>query len=105
MSEDYAKVADSSEVSEGSLKSVMVGSDEVCLANVDGKFYAIGNVCTHRGCPLSDGWLEGNVLECSCHGSRFDVTTGLVVRGPAMKSESIYEVKLEDSSILIKKPS
>ncbi len=102
---EYVKIADISEVPGGSLKSVVVGSDEVCLANVDGELYAIGNVCTHAGCSLSDGWLEEAIVECACHGSRFDLTTGQPVRGPASRPEPTYEVKIDDSSILIKKRS
>ena len=55
----------------------------IALANVDGTFHAIDDTCTHRGCSLADGQLTGSVVRCACHGSRFDVTTGAVVGGPA----------------------
>src|SRR6188474_3195942 len=55
----------------------------IALANVGGTFYAIDDTCTHRGCSLGDGKLTDKVVRCACHGSRFDVTTGAVVGGPA----------------------
>jgi glycine betaine catabolism B len=85
--------------------AVEVDGEKVCVANVEGKYYAIGNVCTHMGGPLAEGKLEGNVVQCPWHGSRFDVATGKVLRPPAMREEPTYEVKLEDNtnSILIRK--
>ncbi len=53
-----------------------IGTQQVLLANINGKFYAIGNLCTHVGGPLDRGKLEGHEVQCPLHGSRFDVTTG-----------------------------
>jgi glycine betaine catabolism B len=78
--------------------AVEVDGEKVCVANVEGKYYAIGNVCTHMGGPLAEGKLEGNVVQCPWHGSRFDVATGKVLRPPAMREEPTYEVKLEDNT-------
>ena len=59
-----------------------LGGEEVLVANVGGVFHAIGNRCTHRGGDLSAGRLEGRVVTCPRHGSRFDVTTGEALSGP-----------------------
>ena len=75
----------------------------MCLANVEGKYYAIGNVCTHLGGPLAEGKLEDYEVQCLWHGSKFDVRSGKQIRPPAVRSEPTYEVKVEDDSILIKK--
>ncbi|MFN2529919.1 MAG: Rieske (2Fe-2S) protein [Pyrinomonadaceae bacterium] len=50
--------------------------EELVIYNVDGEFYAIENSCPHRGAPLSEGSLCGNVVECALHGWQFDVRTG-----------------------------
>ena len=72
------------------------------LANVDGHYYAIGNLCTHEEGPLDEGRLEGHEVECPWHGSRFDLRTGAVAEGPADTPEPSYEVKVEGESIFIR---
>jgi len=96
---DFVRVASTAEIPEGAMKKVMHGGQQVLLVNVKGKFYAIGNVCTHVGGPLDKGRLDGHEVECPLHGSRFDVTTGLVKRGPAARPEPVYEVKVEGSEV------
>ncbi len=87
------------------MKEVQVKGENVCLVNVEGKYYAIGNVCTHEGGPLGDGTLEGHEVECPWHNSRFDVRTGEVTNPPASEPEPIYEVKVDGNDILIRKRS
>jgi nitrite reductase/ring-hydroxylating ferredoxin subunit len=84
------------------MKEVQVKGESVCIANVEGKFYAICNICTHEGGPLADGTLDGYEVECPWHNSRFDVRTGDVKSPPAGEPELVYEVKIEGSNILIK---
>jgi nitrite reductase/ring-hydroxylating ferredoxin subunit len=84
--------------------STTIIQSKICVANVEGKYYAIGNVCTHMGGPLAEGKLEGNVVQCPWHGSRFDITTGKVLRPSAVREEPTYEVKVEDNNtILVRK--
>lgn len=99
---DFVKVAEGKDIQSSTMKVVEVNGEKICLANVEGKYYAIGNVCTHVGGPLAQGKLEGYEVECPWHGSRFDIRTGKVVRPPAMRSEPIYEIKVEDDNILVK---
>jgi 3-phenylpropionate/trans-cinnamate dioxygenase ferredoxin subunit len=65
---EFVKAASISEVPAGKMKKVKVGENEVLIANVGGKYYAIGNRCTHAGGSLSEGLLEGNVVTCPKHG-------------------------------------
>ena len=103
MGEDFVKVAETEDVQVSQMMAVEVNDERICLANVNGKYYAIGNVCTHMGGPLAEGKLEDYIVQCPWHGSRFDIRSGKVVRPPAMKPEPIYEVKVENNDILIKK--
>jgi len=66
----------------------------ISVARVDGRVYAFDDLCTCGDvpCPLSGGLLTGTTLMCQCHGSRFDVTTGAVVNGPATRALTVYEV-------------
>jgi nitrite reductase/ring-hydroxylating ferredoxin subunit len=60
-----------------------VAGTKVIITNASGHLYAFDDTCTHRGCSLAKGKLDGTTLTCACHGSQFDVTTGAVLRGPA----------------------
>jgi nitrite reductase/ring-hydroxylating ferredoxin subunit len=95
------KVASTKDLAVGRMKSVEAGGRPVLLANLAGEYYAIGNVCTHMGCLLSDGILKGENVQCICHGSVFDVKTGKVVSGPAKKPEPSYQAKVEGDQILV----
>ncbi len=99
---DFTRVASTSEIPDGKMRKVLVGAQQVLVANVKGKYYAIGNLCTHVGGPLDRGFLENTEVQCPLHGSRFDVTTGQVKRGPAMRPEPVYEVKVESDNILVR---
>jgi nitrite reductase/ring-hydroxylating ferredoxin subunit len=101
--EGFEKVAETSDVPNGGMKIVKMNETEVLVANLDGKLYAIGNKCTHVGGPLGKGKLEGSVVTCPWHGSRFDVKSGAVIAGPAANPEPTFQVKVENSAIWIKK--
>jgi ferredoxin-NADP reductase/nitrite reductase/ring-hydroxylating ferredoxin subunit len=103
MSEDFVKVADTKDIQPSRMKEIQIDGENICVANIDGKYYAIGNICTHEGGPLADGTLDGFEVECPWHGSKFDVRTGEVTSPPASEPESIYQVKVDGSNVLIKK--
>ncbi len=104
----FVKVAETLEIPFGQMKTVKLAEKEVLIANINGVFYAIGNRCTHRGGELAKGTLEGNIVTCPKHKSKFDVTTGKVISGPKVplihpniKDEPAYAVKIEGKDILI----
>ena len=78
-----------------------VSGNRIAVARVADAFYAFGDTCTHQGCSLADGKLDGTTLTCPCHGSQFDVTTGEVLRGPAQEPVQSYPVRLEDGAVRI----
>ncbi|MGD9535497.1 MAG: Rieske 2Fe-2S domain-containing protein [Candidatus Nitrosocosmicus sp.] len=102
MGSGFIRVADIKDIQPSQMKEVQVEGESVCIANVGGKYYAIGNICTHEGGPLADGTLHGYEVECPWHNSKFDVRTGKVTSPPADKPEPIYEVKIEGNDIFIK---
>jgi nitrite reductase/ring-hydroxylating ferredoxin subunit len=103
MSDGYVKVGQVNDFPAGSLKKVVVNGEEVVIANVGGKLYAIADKCTHRGGPLSEGELEGNTVTCPWHGGQFDLTTGKVTGPPPLKDVASFDVMIEASSVLLKK--
>ena len=76
----------------------------VFVVSIDGKTYAMGNVCTHAGGPLNEGkWIEREgacMIECPWHLSLFDVRTGAVRQGPATFPEVAYETRASDDGFL-----
>ena len=100
---------------EGKPNKVIVGGQEILLAKVTDKFYAVSNRCLHLGGDLSRGNLEGTVITCPKHASQFDITDGSVVRwlkGSGLMSSIVktinqskklnsYTVKVEDSTVFI----
>ena len=104
----FYEVAKTNDIPEGTMKAVLIQDKEIVVVNYDGNFYAINRRCTHMGGDLSKGKLEGKIVTCPRHGSRFDVTTGVSISGPRIgflklktKNEPSYQVKVDNGSIKI----
>lgn len=76
------------------------GGRPVAIFNIDGNFHAVQGKCPHRGGPLGEGELEGNVVTCPWHAWRFDVCTGANADNPNLKL-ACYPVKLEGDDVLV----
>jgi nitrite reductase/ring-hydroxylating ferredoxin subunit len=101
MSDPFVKVGQLNDFLSGSMKKISVSGEDVLVANVGDKLFAIGNTCTHRGCSLDEGELEGNIVTCPCHGGQFDVANGKVVGPPPSKDEPSYEVEIRGTDVLV----
>lgn len=104
----FYEIAKADDISEGTMKAVSVQDKELIVVNYEGNFYAINRRCTHMSGDLLKGKLEGKIVTCPRHGSRFDVTTGKSISGPRIgflklktKDEPNYQVKVENGSIKI----
>lgn len=97
----FVKVAATNDIGPGKMTGVKAKGKTILIANIGGKLHAIGDSCTHKGCALSRGTLEGAVITCPCHGSRFDVRDGKVIGGPAKLAETAFKVKAEGKDILV----
>lgn len=97
---NYITVAQVGEIPDGGRKVVEVGETYVLIANVEGEYRAIEDVCTHDGNELSDGVIEGHTIECSRHGAIFNLRTG---RGtfPAVVAVATYPVRIEGDTVQI----
>ncbi|HMD65364.1 MAG TPA: non-heme iron oxygenase ferredoxin subunit [Stellaceae bacterium] len=102
MPDEFVAVAKASELSSGQMKWVAVDRERVVLANVEGVFYALRDVCGHRNAPLSRGKLDGYLIECPLHFAQFDVRTGELVNGPVSTSVPIYQVRVQGGTVSIK---
>jgi nitrite reductase/ring-hydroxylating ferredoxin subunit len=95
------KVAEATELKPGESKVVMAGERELALFNVAGKFYAVDNICPHRGGPLGEGILDDSVVTCPWHGWKFDVTTGI---SPVVKTAKVetLECVIEGNDVKVR---
>lgn len=89
------------ELGERELAAFPVTGKRIAIAKVGDAFYAFGDICTHQGCSLAEGQLDGTTVTCPCHGSEFDVTSGEVLRGPADEPVRSYPVRIEDGLIRV----
>jgi 3-phenylpropionate/trans-cinnamate dioxygenase ferredoxin component len=99
---DFVEVAKTNEIPADSMKNIAIHNQSILISNINGKYYAIGEKCTHAKGSLSKGKLEDKIVTCPRHDSKFDVTTGNVVGGPAKQNEPTYEVKVEGNSIKVR---
>lgn len=97
---DFFNVAKVSEISNGEMKIVF--NDLVALANVEGQFYAFGNICPHAGGPIGDGFLEGCVVECPWHAAQWDLRTGEALTALATADIPLFEVRIVGDDVEIK---
>ncbi len=97
----YVKVAKAHEIAPGSMKAVEVDGVPLVLCNVDGKYYALHDECTHENYPLSEGTLEGCALVCMLHGATFALETGDVLEPPAYEAVRTYAVKQEGGDVYV----
>ncbi|MBV9587144.1 MAG: non-heme iron oxygenase ferredoxin subunit [Alphaproteobacteria bacterium] len=101
--EDFVPVAKTSDVPPGGMIVIAVDRERIMLANVDGQFYALRDMCGHRNAPLSRGRLDGHIVECPLHFAQFDVRTGKLVDGPISADVPAYEVRIEGDTILLRR--
>jgi len=97
----WIDVAGVDEIAPGDVMGVDVDNLAIAVANVDGSFHAIGDICSHAHAYLSEGPLEGCQLECPLHQARFDVRTGEALTPPAVEPVPAYKTKVENGRVLI----
>ena len=95
------RVASTSEVAPGHVRVFSAGDKSIALANLNGKFYAVDNLCTHDNGPLGEGRIDRNTIECPRHGARFDVQTGAVKALPAVRPIKTYRVEVEGEEVKV----
>ena len=85
----FVEVAKLDEVPAGKMKHIELNGKEIMIVNLDGKFYALNDRCSHTNAPLSMGHIQDSILTCPMHGARFDIATGKKVSDPKMPSFNI----------------
>jgi 3-phenylpropionate/trans-cinnamate dioxygenase ferredoxin subunit len=98
---DWVTVGTAGEIGDGEVSSYGAGERQVAIANVDGDLHAFDDICTHQQCSLAEGELDATIIECPCHGSQFDITTGEAVHGPAADPVDVFEVREQDGELQV----
>jgi nitrite reductase/ring-hydroxylating ferredoxin subunit len=93
---------DAGELEDGGPLSAMAGDTPVLLLRHNGHVHALHDRCSHRGCLLSTGAVEGESITCPCHGSRFDLRDGSIQRGPATAPQPVFETRESDGRIEVR---
>ncbi|MGH9338803.1 MAG: nitrite reductase small subunit NirD [Acidobacteriota bacterium] len=96
----FVFVAGVDEIPSGQGRVVRANGKEIALFNVQGRFYALDNICPHRGGPLGEGRLKGHVVTCPWHAWSFDVISGNCTVTPLADAQT-FEVKVEDGQIQV----
>lgn len=97
---EFVAVGDEADVAGDDMTIVNVDGTSVLIARAQsGRLCAIANTCSHLGGPLGEGSRDGDVVACPWHGSRFDLCSGDVLKGPAVFSQPRYEVRAQDGKI------
>lgn len=96
----FLRTAKKEEVPPGVIREYAIDGKVFALANVAGKLFAINNVCLHRGGPLGQGELHGQLVTCPWHGWQYDVTSGKLAANPALGVET-YAVEVRGDDIFV----
>ncbi len=101
--EDWTPVGTSGEdLAEQAPRTVQVGDTPVLLVRSGGRVHALHDRCSHRGCSLASGRLEGDTIECVCHGSIFSLDDGAIERGPATAPQPAFEVREQGGQLEVR---
>ncbi len=77
---------------------------KIMIANINGEAYAVQRSCSHAESDLTEGSLEGCVIECARHGAMFDVRDGKVLSLPATQPLKTYPTKIENGMVFVDIP-
>jgi apoptosis-inducing factor 3 len=97
----WMRAAAAAEVKDRGVMGVEVAGEEIALYWVDDAVYATHDVCTHAFARLSEGYLEGECIECPIHQALFNVKTGAVMAPPAYEPIKTYPCRIEGDDVLV----
>ncbi len=101
---EFVTVAKTNEIPAGYIKLVQLEGHNISLANADGSFYAVDDLCPHEEGSLSEGEIEGESIICPYHGSQFSLKTGAYEAGPASAPIATHQVLVQGDEVKIARP-
>lgn len=100
---DWTAAADASVLPDNRAVRVVVDDTPVLLLAAGDEIFAIHDRCSHRGCSLSEGTIEGDEVVCACHGSRFSLRDGALKHGPATAAQPAFQVRSQDGRVEVRR--
>jgi len=98
---DRIDLCSAAEVAPGTALKVETGELALAVFNVAGEFFVTDDMCTHGPGSLSEGYIDGDVVECNFHNGQFNIKTGAVVGPPCMVPVKTYKTLVENGRVLI----
>lgn len=98
---EWYDIADEKDFPNNTHRVVEIADQKLIVSNIDGKFFAVQDICTHDGGILSDGEFINNELVCPRHGARFSAKTGEVLAPPAYEPIETYPLRIIDGKIQV----
>jgi 3-phenylpropionate/trans-cinnamate dioxygenase ferredoxin subunit len=91
------------DVKSGTAARFDVDGHRLCVVNIEGEFYVIGDECSHADYSLSEGdvWEEEREIECPAHGSTFSLVTGEPQSLPATRPVPVFAVRVEGDDVIV----
>jgi nitrite reductase/ring-hydroxylating ferredoxin subunit len=100
----WQSVGREGDLAEGEMKEIRIGARSTALYWIEGQYHATDNVCTHAFAHLTDGLLEGAIIERPLHGGRFDIGTGQGLAAPIVKDREVVAVRISNGDVQLMLP-
>ena len=104
MTEEFIFVADITDIDLNQSQSIELNGSDILICHTNNGIFAIEDRCSHADIPLCGGQIIDNFISCPVHGAVFDLTDGSVQSPPAFEDIKTFQVKIEGTSIRVKKP-
>lgn len=104
MANELHRIGNTAELAPGHVRQMNIGGRALALYNIDGTFYATDDTCTHAFASLSEGYLDGDIIECPLHQGCFHIPSGKAKGPPVTQDLRTYAVKIVDDEIYIEVP-
>jgi naphthalene 1,2-dioxygenase system ferredoxin subunit len=98
---NWIRIASVGDVAESDVQRCDIETQCIALYNIGGKLYATDDICTHAHAHLSDGYIDGDKVECPLHQGLFHIPTGKALSPPVTENLKTYPVKVVDGDVLI----
>ena len=100
------RVCSVDDVAAGTAARFDVDDHRLCVVNIEGAFYVIGDECSHEDYSLAEGdvWEDEREIECPKHGSTFSLTTGEPQTLPATRPVAVYPVRVDGDDVMVEVP-
>jgi nitrite reductase/ring-hydroxylating ferredoxin subunit len=94
-------VCDLEELQPGDKQAIRADGENILVANIDGKVYAVSNICTHEYAELVNGFLIEDTITCPLHLSRFNLQTGEALNPPATQPLKTYKIVVKENGVYV----